>query len=83
MRFNTENELIKDIYQYDVIVLWMDINNSMNKGFLKYIYVNFPNIKTEEIKSGYGLLYKITDKGYIITNYHVIKEGNKIPQKIH
>ena len=37
MRFNAENELIKDIYQYDVIVLWMDINNSMKRGFLKYI----------------------------------------------
>ena len=37
------------------------------------------NCYTEnEIKSGYGLLYKITDSGYIITNYHIIKDGYKI-----
>jgi hypothetical protein len=29
------DDLINDIYNYDVIVLWMDINNSMNKGNLK------------------------------------------------
>lgn len=27
-----------------------------------------------ETKNGYGLLYKISDKGYIITNYHIIKD---------
>ena len=59
MKFDTENELIKDIYQYDVIVLWMDINNSMKRGFLKYIDVNFPDIKISEIKSGYGDLRKL------------------------
>jgi hypothetical protein len=59
MKINSEDDLIKHIYDYDVIVLWMDINNSMNKGFLKYIDVNFPEIKQKEIKSGYGDLRKL------------------------
>lgn len=59
MNINSENDLINDIYNYDVIVLWMDINNSMNKGILKYIDVNFPEIKQREIKSGYGDLRKL------------------------
>lgn len=31
-----------------------------------------------EIKTGYGLLYNIKDKGYIITNYHIIKDSYDI-----
>jgi hypothetical protein len=59
MKINSENHLINDIYQYDVVLLWMDINNSMSKGFLKYIDVNFPELKYKEIKSGYGDLRKL------------------------
>lgn len=59
MKFNLDGDLIKELYNYDVILLWMDINNSMSKPFLKYIDVNFPDIKKTEIKSGYGDLRKL------------------------
>ena len=59
MKINSENHLINDIYKYDVVLLWMDINNSMSKGFLKYVDVNFPELKYKEIKSGYGDLRKL------------------------
>lgn len=59
MKIDSQNDLINDIYKFDVIILWMNINNSMNNGFLKYIDVNFPEIKEKEIKSGYGDLRKL------------------------
>jgi hypothetical protein len=51
---NDSENLIENIYKYEGIILWMDINNSMNKGFLKYVDINFPDLKKIEIKSGYG-----------------------------
>ena len=56
-----------------IIILWPREKYKINDSLYKI------DCYTEnEIKSGYGLLYKITDKGYIITNYHIIKDGNKI-----
>lgn len=47
-------ELIKDVYRYDVVLLLMDIYNSMSSGFLKNVAVNFPDVRTIEAKNGYG-----------------------------
>lgn len=50
--------LINDVFQYEVILFGMGINNSMNNGFAREIKVNFPNVHEEELTTKYGDLRK-------------------------
>ena len=45
-----DKNLIFDVWKYDVILVPMSINNSMNKGFKYEIGINFPHVKEEERK---------------------------------
>ena len=49
-----DKNLIFDVWKYDVILVPMSINNSMNKGFKYEIGINFPYVKEEEQKTPYG-----------------------------
>lgn len=52
------NQLIEDVYDYNVILFGMGINNSMNKGFSYDIALNFPEVKENENNTGYGDIRK-------------------------
>ena len=54
MKIIRDKQLIEDVYEYDVILYGMSINNSMNNGFSYDIALNFPEVKKEEDLSGYG-----------------------------
>lgn len=47
------SDLIDDLFDYDVILFSMGINNSINKGFPYELALNFPIIREEENKSPY------------------------------
>ena len=51
--------LINDIFSYDVILFPMGINNSMNKGFVYELGLNFPEILSNENEMGYGDIRKL------------------------
>lgn len=51
-------QLIEDVFNYDVVLYGMGINNAMNKGFSYDIALNFPVVYEEENKTGYGDLRK-------------------------
>lgn len=57
--------LINDIKKYDVVLLIMNINNSMPDGFLREVAINFPSVKEKEIQSGYGDKRKYGDVYHI------------------
>ena len=57
--------LINDIKKYDVVLLIMNINNSMPDGFLREVAINFPSVKEKEIESGYGDKRKYGDVYHI------------------
>lgn len=54
MRVIEGKQLIEDVFDYDVILFGMGINNSMNNGFSYDIAVNFPEVKENEDSTGYG-----------------------------
>lgn len=54
MKIIVDKPLINDVFQYDVILYGMGINNSMDNGFSKEIAVNFPIVKENELTSPYG-----------------------------
>jgi len=47
-------QLIEHIFEYDVVLFGMGINNAMNKGFSYDIAINFPEVKENEDSTGYG-----------------------------
>lgn len=49
-----DKNLIFDVWNYDVILVPMSINNSMNKGFKYEVGINFPYVKEEQEKTPYG-----------------------------
>lgn len=51
-------QLIEHVFEYDVILFGMGINNSMNNGFSYDICVNFPEVKENEDSTGYGDIRK-------------------------
>lgn len=48
------NDLINDIFDYEVILFSMGINNSMGNNFSYEIGLNFPQVKENENLSKYG-----------------------------
>lgn len=54
-----KKNLINDIFHYDVILFPMGINNSMGKGFVYELGLNFPEIKETENEMGYGDIRKL------------------------
>ena len=58
MRIIKNKQLIEDIYNYDVVLFGMGINNAMNKGFSYDIALNFPDVRVNENSTGYGDLRK-------------------------
>ena len=53
-----DKQLIEDVYNYDVVLFGMGINNSMNKGFVYDIALNFPDVRENENSTGYGDIRK-------------------------
>lgn len=54
-----------------------DLKNAINNVYESTVYIEVSNNKGN-ISSGSGFVYKNDDKyGYILTNYHVIENGNK------
>lgn len=47
-------DLIYDVLKYDVVLVSMNINNSMNKGFKYDISLSFPDIRKKEMETPYG-----------------------------
>ena len=58
MKIIKDKQLIEDVFQYNLILYGMGINNAMNKGFAYDIALNFPEVKISENASGYGDLRK-------------------------
>ena len=54
LRIIKDTPLIEEIYEYDVILYSMGVNNSMSKGFNNDISVNFPKVKESECSYRYG-----------------------------
>lgn len=54
VNFVKDRNLIQDVFDYQVILVPMSINNSMNRGFKYEIGLNFPYVKNEQQKSPYG-----------------------------
>ena len=53
-----DKQLIEDIFNYNVVLYGMGINNAMNKGFSYDIALHFPVVYAEENETGYGNLNK-------------------------
>ena len=65
-----EEELINHVYEYDVVLVGMGINNSFSRGFANDVAVNFPKVKENENReSPYG------DRGKYGTVYETKCEG--------
>lgn len=58
MQTINNRQLIEDVFQYDVVLFGMGINNSTNNGFSYDIAINFPEVKDSENNTGYGDLRK-------------------------
>lgn len=54
MKIIKNNNLLIDCFNYDVVLIPMNINNAMSNGFLYDIALNFPEIKENEETTGYG-----------------------------
>ena len=84
MRIIKNKQLIEDIYNYDVVLFGMGINNAMNKGFSYDIALNFPDVRVNENSTGYGDLRKYgkihetkTDDGVIFCACYCYNQGLK------
>jgi hypothetical protein len=53
-----DTPLIGEVFNYDVILFVMGINNSMSNGFNYDIAINFPEVLESESKYQYGDLRK-------------------------
>jgi hypothetical protein len=58
LKTKNNTNLINDVFNYDVIIVPMSINNSMNKGFKNEIAINFPKVKEKEDETPYGDMRK-------------------------
>ena len=75
--------LINDAHKYDVILVPMGINNSMNNGFRYEVSLNFPIVKEKEEFTGYcdrrkyGTIFPIKTDGIIFIMCYIIKPTNR------
>lgn len=67
-----ERALTNHIFDYDVILVGMGINNSFSRGFANEVAVNFPRVREEENKNSpygdrgkYGTVYECKCDGVI------------------
>jgi hypothetical protein len=51
--YKENRQLIEDVFEYDVILIPMGINNSMNRGLAYEVKLNFPDVYKDESRTGY------------------------------
>ena len=54
MKIIKDRQLIYDVYNYDIVLVSMGLNNSFNCGLRYELNLNFHGLKEKEIESGYG-----------------------------
>lgn len=59
MKTVNDKNLIEEVYEYDVILFAMGVNNSLKTGFNNHIAVNFPDVALSEGRYRYGDRRKI------------------------
>lgn len=73
------NALIDNVYNYDVVLVPMSVNNSMSKGFRYEVALNFPIVREKESKTPYGdrrkygTIYSIEADGIIFCMLYMYK----------